>query len=201
MARILIAWEQGDNYGHLLRFRDLIQTLLAAGDEVVFYAKRLDLAERIYGASAVRLEPIPRLDPPRSPPRPGFESLVDILLGTAFHDVAAASLRVRQWQRILAAERPDTILFDFSPTAMLANRSCRIPAIACGNSFYNPPQLSPLPPYRAWLPHDAAALQRRETELLGRLNQSRPSDTPALDTVADLFLTERMLLHTFPEFD
>lgn len=200
MARILFAWELGDNYGHLLRFRDLILALVADGHDVVFYVKRLDLARRIYGSHAVRLEPIPHYEAPRQR-SVRFESFADILLGTALHDVAAARERVRRWQQVIDEERPAVILFDFSPNAMLANRACRIPAIACGNSFYNPPPVTPLPPYRSWLRHDLAALQDRDMELLAKLNQARPDGTPAFDRAADLFATDRTLLHTFPEFD
>lgn len=201
MARILFAWELGDNYGHLLRFRDLILALLADGHEVVFYVKRLDLAQRIYGSHPVRLEPIPRYEAPPQKSGATFDSFADILLRTAFHDVVMARERVRHWQRILSEERPATVLFDFSPTAMLANRACRVPAIACGNSFYNPPPVTPLPPYRFWCQHDRAALQHREMDLQSRLDLARPAGTPAIDSVAELFTTDRTLLHTFPEFD
>lgn len=185
----------------MLRYRDLIRSLTADAHEVVFYVKRTDLAHRVYGGHAVRIESIPALDLPRIEGPATIDSFSDILLRTAFHDIEAARRRVREWQRILRDERPDVLVFDYSPCAMLANRACRIPSIACGNSFYNPPRTRPLPPYRYWQASDVEGMRTREADLLERLNQARPMTSGVLDNVAALFETNRTLLHTFPELD
>ena len=200
MARILFAWEMGDHFGHLLSYRALIEDLVRDGHEVVFYVKRMHSARQVYERTGVRLCEIPPLLLPDKPPYPQPNSYAEILLNTAFHDASQARERVAAWRRILRDEHPDRIVFDFSPTAMLANRGLGIPALVAGNTFYTPPAVTPLPALRYWEAPDRERLNANEARLLDSLNASLNGAEQALRSVADLFELP-VVLRTFPELD
>jgi UDP:flavonoid glycosyltransferase YjiC (YdhE family) len=200
MARILFIWEMGDHFGHLLSYRALIENLVCDGHEVVFYVKRIENARRVYDSMGIRLREMPPLKLPPRPPYPRPNSYAEVLLNTAFHDLAQARARVAAWRRILLEEHPDKIVFDFSPSAMLANRTAGIPAIVAGNTFSTPPAVTPLPALRYWEVPDRERMQRNEACLLENLNACVESSDRRLASVAELFNLP-VLLRTFEELD
>ena len=66
--------------------------------------------------------------------------------------------------------RPDLIVFDHSPTAMLASRGLTARRVAIGSGFGVPTDVHPLPNLRAWEPADPAKLLADELVVLERMN-------------------------------
>ena len=59
MARILFAWECGGGIGHLTRYSELIDQLIADRHEILFAARSLSSASKVFGGRAVTLMQAP----------------------------------------------------------------------------------------------------------------------------------------------
>jgi hypothetical protein len=102
--------------------------------------------------------------------------------------------------------RPDLILFDHSPTAMLASRAFGddVRRAVIGSGFCVPPDL-PDPPLllRRWLATDPGRLKADEAAVLGTLNTLLAEwHRPPIERVAQLYSdVDEQLLVTFAELD
>ena len=54
MARILFAWECGGGISHLTRYADLIDQLINNDHDIVFAARSLSSAARVFGEKTLR---------------------------------------------------------------------------------------------------------------------------------------------------
>jgi hypothetical protein len=59
MARILFAWEYGGGLGHLTPYSDLIDRLIVDQHEILFVARSLSSAARVFDGRAVTLMQAP----------------------------------------------------------------------------------------------------------------------------------------------
>lgn len=141
MARILIGWELGANRGHADRLSRLAALLRAQGHVTSFALQRIDaLTLEEAGGSPVWQAPVtPRLlvsapQSRRGPPA----GMAEILVRLGIDDPGLVAAMVGGWQRLIAAERADLVLGDFSPFLLLAARG-RLPSILVGTGFTVPP--------------------------------------------------------------
>jgi hypothetical protein len=134
-------------------------------------------------------------------PPPGFVavSYADILMHGGYATPDALRDLMTGWRDLLANARPDLLVADFSPTAMLAARLAGIPMAAVGDGFSLPPPVSPMPAIRPWagVPADAAAAV--EGRVLAVIN-ARLSAL-GIRELRDLFRGVPAFLCTFPELD
>jgi len=95
------------------------------------------------------------------------------------------------------------IVFDHSPTALLAARGFAARRVLIGSGFCAPPDLTPLPNLRSWAPKDPQQLVRDEETVLARINRlMRVRELPALQRIGQLYsdVDENFLL-TLRELD
>ena len=74
------------------------------------------------------------------------------------------------WITLLALVKPDTVIADHAPTALLAAHIAGIPCVAFGSGFEIPPQVIPMPTIRPWESIDIAKLEQSEKLVLGQVN-------------------------------
>jgi len=201
MARILIAWELGEALGHLARTLRLTAHLRECGHEVVLVLKRLPEPPDRGGLPDVSCLPVPPLR--QSRPSDGIAPVnyADLLRCCGYADAAELATRLTHWRGLLDRTRPDVLLADHAPTALLAAHVEGIAHLAVGNGFAVPPPVHPWPSIRPWEDVDAKRLCAAEQ---------------ALDRVVDAALVRhgfagrvRMrelfgaqdVLDTFPELD
>jgi hypothetical protein len=139
--------------------------------------------------------PDDRIDPPRSFPQ--------ILHNCGFADVDELRAMTDAWQNIYAYVQPELIIFDHSPTALLAARSCPARRALIGTGFFCPPDCYPLPDLRPWLPEDSAQLRRDEDRVLANANSVlRACGQPPLGQLSQLYReVDENFLATFKELD
>ncbi|MBT8447172.1 MAG: hypothetical protein KJO38_08495, partial [Gammaproteobacteria bacterium] len=200
MAHVLFTWELGDNFGHLVSYRGLVASLLADGHRVSFCAKRLDNARTVYGDSAVALRQAPVPNDDASPVCRGLHTFCEILLNNGFHDAAVVARRVAARQDIFAADPPDFLIMDYSPTAMLAARREGLAGAVAGNGFTIPPRVAPLPPLRYWEPADRGRIEASEARLVAIFNEVAGAARP-LAAFHEFYLPFVELLRCFRELD
>ncbi len=168
MSKILFAWELGGNYGHLSKLIPLARLLQQRGHEPVFVVRDLAVASVL-----IRNE-FPCLQTPRPPdtirqPRVPV-SYADILNGAGFGNRDALNGMLYAWQGLFDLVKPDVVVAQFAPTAIIAARQASLLSLLIDTGFECPPALKPYPSFRPWVKVAREELLGREDMLLQTIN-------------------------------
>ena len=203
MATILLAWELGGGLGHLMRLRPLAEGLVKRGHRVVAIVRDLSRAGDFFSDPAmIRLQA-----PFKTPSGRDIEptcTFAQSLHNCGFGDGRALMGLANAWRNLYETFRPDLILFDHSPTALLAAQAYPAARRALvGTGFASPPDITPLPNLRTWHDPDWPQLQIHEREVLANLNTVLANwKLPPLERASLLYQTvDENFLLTFRELD
>jgi hypothetical protein len=215
MARILIAWEFGENLGHVGQFLPLAKALRAAGHSVWFALKKNEPAHRVVAERFTCLEaPAVWSNPPEPvtiaglPPEP-VQSYADLLRTAGWCDPKALARALRAWSDLFECAQPDVLLCHAAPTAQLAAFGQPMRVVRLGTGFECPPLGNPFGPMRYWEPMDERGLARREQQLLVGVQEALGAAHKAgsgvrieqAESLAELLTPNLDLLCTLPELD
>jgi len=120
-----------------------------------------------------------------------------------FNDPQGLASLMAAWTSLFELVDPDLIVFDHSPTALLAARSHRAKRALQGLGFFAPPAVSPLPVIHSEPGSDPSQLARDENEVLAITNEAltRTALQP-LRRLADIYSDiDLNLLMTYEELD
>jgi UDP:flavonoid glycosyltransferase YjiC (YdhE family) len=201
LKRALIAWELGANWGHMARDLPVALALRQRGYEVLFAVRDVQIAERILGPHdlAYVQSPLPPTKLIRAPPPANY---AEILATQGYADAPALRALVRGWLSLFGLFKPDVIVADFAPTAILAAHVSGQPVVGIGEGFDWPPARHPLPSIRPWESVPAERLRNSEAALLEALNATLAAfQSQNLRQVGDFFSLATPLLTTLPELD
>jgi hypothetical protein len=202
MATYLFAWELGYGLGHLVNLRPLVAGLSARGHRVALVLRDLSKANAILAGENLSYwqAPFKQRRPPDLGPTLSF---AHILSENGYYDVSELISLGEAWRNIFRAVDPDVIVFDHSPTALLAARGWRAKRVTLGTGFFLPLDESPLPCLQPWLKPDLAQLAADEQQVLDAANAALASwRQPPLERLAELYHpSDAHLLVTFPELD
>ena len=169
MSKFLFAWELGANYGHLVRDLPVAERLRAAGHAVAFAVSDTRTAAELLAPRRFAFFQAPlTLRPPRLAHPPA--NYAELLLAENWGDRTSLLGRVEAWHSLFALIRPDLLVADHAPTALLAARCCGVRSIAMGSGFEIPPSTRPLPSIRPWEEIPEARLLQSEALILDRAN-------------------------------
>lgn len=201
MARVLIAWELGEAFGHLARCLQLAEGLRRHGHTVSMALKdvRLPLGKGYPQGFTVLPAPLtPQLGP--SPQRRPV-NFADVLRHCGFAEAQDVAARLVAWQGIFSLARTEVLIADHAPTALLAAQVEGIPHVAIGNGFTIPPDVAPWPSIRPWEAIADVALVEAEQ----RLDQVVEAAQKTLGRSAPVRMRELFgthdVLDTFAELD
>jgi UDP:flavonoid glycosyltransferase YjiC (YdhE family) len=201
MAHLHLCWELGGGLGHAGRLKMLAQALLARGHRVT-----LSLRDLAHTRSLLADLDVPKFQAPvwqqgssGLPPTQG--NLAEILFLFGYLDAAPLRGMVDGWRALFGQLRPDLVVADFAPTAILAARSLGLRSASVGSGFYSPPPGKSLPPLRDWEPIPAQRLSSSEARVVGNANLLLPSTAAPFEHGAELFLGDVAVLCTWPELD
>lgn len=203
MGNVLLTWELGGGAGHLVRLLPLARGLTAKGHRVLVALRDLSQAGRVFAGIEVSYLQAPHktrnggnaVDPPRSFPH--------ILHNAGFADADELQTMVASWRSLFDLVRPDLIVFDHAPTALLAARGLPARKALIGTGFCCPPDCCPMPDLRTWLPDQSDQLRADEDRVLGNANRTLDIfKQPPLERLAQLYHhVDENFLATFPELD
>jgi len=171
VATILFAWELGGGLGHLTRLAPLAKNACKRGHRVFAALRDLSQAKKVFGGIRIRYLQAPlriqaagdRIDPPRT--------FSHILHNIGFGRAEELEAMAEAWRNLYDFVKPDLIVFDHSPTALLAARGCRASRAVIGTGFEWPPDVYPLPNLRPWLGDAEEALRQDEEKVLSNANR------------------------------
>jgi len=197
MSRFLVAWEFGEDLGHVRRILPLGRALRERGHEVAFaFRDATRLAAPARESFAAWAAPVLRR-PPAFDPAP--RNAADVLLNLGFRDVASLRGVQRAWDALLEVVRPDAVIGDYAPNAMIAASRHALPRATVGSGFALPPARDPLPAIRPGERADEAVLRGLDDALTASVSAA-VGKTPQI-TLEHIFRGDANLLATWPELD
>lgn len=144
MANVLLTWELGGGLGHLVNLRPLAKGLAQRGHRIFVALKELTRADHMLETEGLRYIQAPfrtrpvtrRITPPRT--------FAEILWNIGFGEYAEMRILAAAWQSVFEFVAPDLIVFDHSPTALLAARAINAKRALIGTGFFCPRDEYPL---------------------------------------------------------
>ena len=200
MAHIVLAWELGGGYGHLNRLRALAQGLLASGHNLTLAVRYPDAARKVFTGMDVVIVQAPfysRALPNALEQTPAY---VHVLFNVGYGHQDILNRLVAGWFFLLSRLKPDMIIADHSPTALMVSRDMNIPRINFGDGFTCPAPVSPLPVLHSAI--TTAEVQADECTVLDYCNQALAAQgVSPMNCLADIYKVNETFLITLPTLD
>lgn len=198
---IVFAWELGGGLGHIAGFSPLAKALLDAGYQLSVVAQNVSSAAEILGELPLKIYQAPifrhhtdKLDVTYSYP--------EILLDLGYKSSDELYPLVSAWQNVLTLLKPDLVIADHSPSALVACKILNLKKILIGTGFFSPPQVSPLPLFVGTQPPEQKRLLDHEAQVLTTINKVlKNCAIPPFKHLYELFTVEQDFLCTFTELD
>lgn len=202
--RILFTWELGANSGHWAHIQPIAERLVESGHDVSVALRHIDAIRNgwkpklpidVFQSPLLSTPPLERIAEVRS--------YAHILNNVGYCNASRLEVGVKAWRDLFELAKPDAIVFDHSPTALLAARQLDCQHIVIGDGFCIPPNTHPLPDLQPWLPPDTEKLGRDEAHVLGTVNDvlTRTGNDP-LNQLSNLHSeAHKSFLLTLPELD
>jgi spore coat polysaccharide biosynthesis predicted glycosyltransferase SpsG len=202
MGKVVFTWELGGGMGHIVRYIPFLASQLENGHEAILLLKDLTHVNSLLADSTATCLPAPKRTKPITKPIRVPCTYTHILHNNGYSDFEALADMVTRWRELFDTIRPDTVIFDHSPTALLAARGYDFRKIHLGTGFFIPPDVYPLPNLRTWIEIKPGRLRREEDYLLGVMNRvlARFKASP-LKRIAELFSQDPHVLMTYKELD
>lgn len=202
MARVLMAWEIGQNFGHVMPLLSIAKALRARGHDVSFAVKDLRQVSAIVRAEGFLICQAPAH--PGMPVLPGGlqpETMADILKLHGYQDTGTLHAYLLAWRELLGRTASELLVASYAPTALLAARTLGLRTAVAGTAFELPPPVSPLPSFRPWLKTPEAALRDSDAKVAEVVNAVVGRYGRHISAAWEVFAAQRQVLWTFPELD
>ncbi len=202
MGKILCIWELGNAFGHIRRLARIAEELIERDHDVSFVLSDLKHADATLSHlnAAYFQAPIwtaPVHNAPKSP-----ASFAEILIHFGFTDPEGLTGLFNAWKNLYQQLRPDLVLVDYSPAAIIIARALGIKTAILSTGFCMPPDADPPPPLLPWMKATPKRLIKSQQQVLDTINLTLERlGMPRLRRFYDVFdVTERFLI-TYPELD
>ena len=203
MAHIHLCWELGGGFGHVVRLKVLAQALLGRGHQVSLSLRDLMRPHALLAELDVPMFQAPVWLHQAVGLPPAQANLAETLFNCGYLEPAMLRGVLTGWRSLFTQLRPDLVVGDYAPTALVAARSLGLRSASVGNGFSSPPPARPLPPLRDWDRIPAERMAAAEARVLNTVNTLLGEFGAAAPfaCAADLFAGDLSLLCTWPELD
>lgn len=202
MKHIHFAWELGGGLGHAARLKLLAEEALRRGHQVTMSLRDLTHTHNVLrDIPAARFQAPVWLHQVHGVPSPQV-SLAEILLTCGYLSANTLQGLYVGWRSLLSSLKPDLVVADYAPTAILAARSLSIHSAAIGIGFSMPPNVLPMPSLRDWEAVPAGRIASADKQMLASINAVlQTTGTAPLERAAQALQGDTPLLLTWPELD
>lgn len=202
MAGIFFSWELGGGLGHAGSIKPLAEEMIRRGHRVSLGLRDLVHTDVLLsGIEAPRHQApvwLHRVHGVPSPPA----SMAEILMACGYLNADALRGLFVGWRNLLMLLRPDLLVADYSPTAILAARSLGIPSVATGPAFFIPPVDARFPCIRDWEQIPAGRLDHAERSVTTAANTVlTETGAPPIAYATSILGGDHALLLSWPELD
>lgn len=192
--RIILSSEMGGGWGHLLPLRALAREFIQEGAKIIFLVREGEKAKGVFAELGVEVISIPEWTVNKT----GFSlNYSQCVWGNGYWDQKRFQAQFAWWVDQFRTLKPNFVLSDFSPTALLAAQATGVPRGAIGTGFTLPPPVFPMPSLHPWLAINHEPLFAAEAQLVASIQKT----IPGVRTAADLFSGASRFLTVFPELD
>lgn len=140
MARVMCVWEQGSSLGHLSHLRSSVQAALEMGHEVFLVARELTGIRTVFGDLPITCLQAPFKQFCDPADQSAYKSLTHVIFRQCFSSSAELALYARAWRGLFQLVKPDLVLYEHAPTALVASFGYPFKKILVGNGFSIPPR-------------------------------------------------------------
>jgi UDP:flavonoid glycosyltransferase YjiC (YdhE family) len=201
MSHVLIAWELGEDLGHLSGIALVARELIARGHKVTVALKDLSKASLFFTDDTIAVMQSPVWLPRQAKPRL-TKTNADILAYRGYGSVDGLTMLIKAWSSLIRATSPDIIVGDYAPTALLAARRDGIPRVVLSESFSFPEPGSPGQDICPWVPAPTETVRRNEQRIADNINAvARALAFPGVDHLPDVFACDHAFITELPVFD
>jgi UDP:flavonoid glycosyltransferase YjiC (YdhE family) len=201
VARLAFGWELGGEFGHAMSCAGLARSMALRGHAISFIfreLRQLALLPETAGYDLFRAPVLAKEGLGMAAP----SSLAEIMLGCGYADAEWLTAALREWLRLLGEWKPDLLVADYAPTALLAARVMGLKRVSLSISFAVPPPLSPLPPFRFDRPPPPERVAAADAQVLATVNRALSAVGAApLGALHEQFQSDEDFILTFPELD
>ncbi len=203
MSRVLFTWELGEGLGHVTSQRPLAAALQERGHKVVLAVRNVRSAATAFEGSGLSFIQCPHQTWQVAARFRPIVSYAHMLHSIGFNGPEGLASLVAAWTHLFELVDPDLIVFDHSPTALLAARPHRAKRVLQGLGFFAPPAVHPLPQIQSGSRADPSQLAKDEEEVLRLTNAALAGTTvPVLRRLAEIYSDiDLNLLMTYEELD
>ncbi|MFT7410559.1 MAG: hypothetical protein ACI9EX_001156 [Oleispira sp.] len=209
VTRILLCWELGTDYQHLVSLQSIARFYQAKGYDVWIAARDVSKLKRLFSGVKINIVAAPfaesaaELGVEKQAPR----SYADFLRRCGFHQADALSGLVSAWRSLFSFIKPDLLLCDHAPTALLSARGLSfdgraVAKVAVGMPFSVPDDNRPAGVFFAggFATRD---IVRFEDDLVKVINKvCIEFSIPRIKNLADLFADfDKCIYQTYAELD
>ena len=198
-----MAWELGAGLGHCVNIAPVAAALNKRGHQVFIVARDLGAAQTVFGGMKVEVLQAPRLPNPVAGYIAEPRTFAHLLFNNGFGDRETLRALLAGWLSIYRLVKPDVVIGEYSPTAMLAAKWTAARKGLIGTGFFAPPNISPMTDLRPWRGPIPAGTHDAEAKCLDCVNAllSAGKQQP-LSALAELYSdVDHNFLTTFPELD
>lgn len=200
MANVVMCWELGGDLGHVARLKPLAEALHARGHRVSFIVRETIGAERLLDPAKFAWLQAPIQAEVVRPGKLPTLNFAHVLYNVGFHDPHVLLGRMHAWRNLFDALAADVLVFDHSPTALLAACGHRAKRILLGTGFGVPPVTHPMPPFLDGT--DMTSLPADEDRICANANEALAAfGAPPLRRIAELYAADAKLVFSLPELD
>jgi UDP:flavonoid glycosyltransferase YjiC (YdhE family) len=200
MKTFFFAWELGANYGHIASIAPVARALRAMGHRCIIAAQNVPTAFQTHDPPFDMILPAP-LSRKR---RAGAPTLTypQLCKDGGFDDADELTALTRSWLALIDLVRPDIIVAEHAPVALLAAAVANKARAQLGSGFMVPPRSTPM---AAMLPvgdTSPAARAAADSEVEAILNQACAAlGVPPYDSFASLLAAVDDYVQSWPELD
>lgn len=199
---VVLAWELGAALGHVMGLRPLITGFLAKNIGVSIVGRNLASIQQVLGDLDVSYYQSPVFLSERHEHLKVTHSYSDIIHDLGYQADHSLLGLVKGWCNLFALIKPDLIICDHSPTALLASKCLDLRTCTFGNGFFLPPDTQLPVLFKTSDVSIKKEVNKRYNHVMDNINGVlKKWGKEPIDVLFDIFRSSKHFLCTFTEID